>query len=96
MKSAGKPKELLHKATGGILNFFQQGVNAGKRVIRTTSDSIDGKRMASAKGSILVSNELLALAQALEAKEKRPQQGGAKEIARRLRQLQRNQNASSI
>jgi len=96
MKSSGKPKELLHKATGGILNFFSAGINAGKGVIRKSANSIDGRRITSAKGSIFAGDELLILAQVLQEKEQRPQQGGAKEIARRLKQIQRRQHASSI
>lgn len=94
MKSTGKPKELLHIATGGILNFFAAGINAGKGVIRTSADSMAGRRMTSAKGSIFAEEESRSKQYVLEQVAKLPKPGcGAKEIARRLRRLN---NASSL
>lgn len=82
-----KPKNLHHQSNAGVLSFFQQGLNSGKRVNRVTSTSIAGKRMMNTKGSILVQDEARAKREALEAKERIPKHGGAKERARRLKQV---------
>jgi len=83
-----RPKDLhnLHSA-------FSTAVTIGKRVARVTSDSIAGKRMMNAPGSIFAENELLAKFEALKAKEQRPKHGGTKEIARRLKQLKNFQHS---
>jgi len=90
MKGTGKPKELLHKTTGGILNFFSEAVNSGKGVVRTSANSIAGRKITSAKGSIFVGNELLIRSIVLHQRENLPKPGcGTKEVARRLKQQQR-------
>ena len=97
MKGIGKPKEFLHKATGGVLNFFQEGINAGKRIARTSADSIDGRKMTSAKGSILVEDEERLKQEIIRFNNKNYKPGcGTREVARRLKQIQRRQNAKTI
>jgi len=91
MKGTGKPKEFLHKATGGILNFFQEGINVGKRVARTTADSVDGRRLSSAKGSIFAEDEGRIKQEIAEQSEKTPPSGcGLRECNRRLKQIQQH------
>lgn len=88
MKGSGKPKELASQATGGVLNFFAAGINAGKGVIRTSADSMAGRRMTQAPGAILAADEERIKQEALKRKEALPNSGcGAREVARRLKQM---------
>lgn len=84
-----KPKNLHHQSSVDPSSSFQTAVNSGKRVKRITSDSKAGRQMINTPGSILVQNELLIKFQVLKDKEQRPKHGGAKEIARRAKQLQK-------
>lgn len=80
-----KPKNLHN------LNSFQTAVNSGKRVGRVTSDSIAGKRMMNTPESILAEDEAFM---AMEAKLNKKASGcGAKEKARRLKQLKNFQHS---
>ena len=86
MKSSGKPKQL--GISGGVLNFFTNAVNMGKGVIRTTSDSMAGRRITSAKGSIFANDEASIKRFVLARKNKLLKPGcGVKEIARRAKQI---------
>jgi len=87
-----RPKD-LHHLKNVISSSFQTAIDSGKRVRRVTSDSIEGKQMMNTPGSILATDELLCKAQALKAKENRPNHGGAKEIARRLKQIKNYQHS---
>lgn len=86
-----KPKNLHHQSNAGVLSFFQGALNTGKGVQRTTSDSIKGKRLMSAKGSISAENETLWKASVLSQRKQLPKPGcGAKESQRRLKQLNKH------
>lgn len=85
-----KPKTLSHLSNAGNLTFFQRGINSGKGVVRSTSDSITAKRMMSAKGSITADHESLIKIAIESEKAKLPKPGcGAKEIERRLKRIQK-------
>lgn len=82
-----KPK-ILHKSNAGVLGFFQGALNTGKGVQRTTSTSIRGKRMMSAKGSIHSDLEMTIKNIVIEQRATLPKPGcGAKEKARRFKHL---------
>lgn len=85
-----KPKN-LHNS--GFQSAFSTAINSGKGISRADADSYLGRQITSAKGSILAENELIAKFEALKSKERRPKHGGAKEIARRLKQLNNFQHS---
>lgn len=81
-----KPKNLHNQNMS-----FQTAVNSGKNVSRVTSDSVAGKRMMNTKGSVNAEDEAFM---AMEAKLNKKASGcGAKEMARRAKQLKNFQHS---
>ncbi len=96
MKGLGKPTDFMRKGQG-ILDFFATAIFSGKGINSVDAESYMGRKLSSAKGSIFVADAPIYLQQALRAKQELPKPGcGVREVARRLKQIQRKQIQESL